>query len=816
MKKDFFTDHIDEFRYVGTPVREQELRIPFGQKFWAVLVALVLIAITTATAQIQSIYGFSKWQPVDFLMEDTVTGINWTEAGTGPNNPWVTCLMVAEFKHISSGTYFTVRGYYAGDGNAAYTEATSGNVWKARFTPPYEGQWAVLAEFHYGSNINIQRPVVGPVLHSQYATDTFLVTSTTNGQSDFDLHGPIYYRPDRHYPYHMDGTPYRITYSSDSRENRLAYDGFEDLSAMNDGKDDGNFSNYSNHFQDTLSTWYAHIPSWDNVRGLFGEARYLADTAGANGISFLLNNASGGDDENVFPWINWCNPANDTDHPNQYNFSIKKLERWQDYLDYLRRVGYGFVIDFKLWETENDRKFNQNSRLLYLHVTGAAIWNWYPGTYLNMGEENDWPTEYINGIDTVKKYMQVLEDNWQYNSIHPPLIGAHTYPNNTARNKMYNPLKDFSPFTGPSLQLGNITQTPQDVRRWIDYSNASSRKWLVSTDENGPWQHGVPTDPTWPGYVNPGYTQNAIMQHWVWESFFCQAWRTSFYYGYQQNPDDLDDDVDQRSRKYIWQRSALTRPFFEQIPYAEMVYGGDSLCGDNDHHVLASSDTLYAYYNINDNNDPFKIKLPPGNSWMIAHYDPYTGQWGVPSTFGPFTYAKDANGFTIIPWTGPTDIAALIIKLTPPALPVFFVDVWSTIDKFGPTISWQVDDEVGVRYYEIMYQTGDGEWGRIDTVSATGTPIYSYYHITTNPGFYQIISLDYNGTRTVSDIIEITKTSQFRSIEVFGTTYEVFVNSPDPYLIDDSGRLVNFGENVPSGYYYLVRHPLKTVKILKD
>ncbi|MGB5555718.1 MAG: DUF5060 domain-containing protein, partial [Flavobacteriaceae bacterium] len=36
---------------------------------------------------------------------------------------------------------YTVPGFYAADGNAAETSATSGNIWQVRFTPDATGEW---------------------------------------------------------------------------------------------------------------------------------------------------------------------------------------------------------------------------------------------------------------------------------------------------------------------------------------------------------------------------------------------------------------------------------------------------------------------------------------------------------------------------------------------------------------------------------------------------------------------------------------------------------------------------------------------------
>ena len=44
------------------------------------------------------------------------------------------------FTH-ESGATITVPGYFAADGDAANSNATSGNIWQVNFNAPLEGDW---------------------------------------------------------------------------------------------------------------------------------------------------------------------------------------------------------------------------------------------------------------------------------------------------------------------------------------------------------------------------------------------------------------------------------------------------------------------------------------------------------------------------------------------------------------------------------------------------------------------------------------------------------------------------------------------------
>ena len=57
---------------------------------------------------------------------------------------------------ITKGTKsFVVPGYFAADGNAAETSATSGNKWRAIFTPDEAGTWNYSVSFRQGVDIAI-------------------------------------------------------------------------------------------------------------------------------------------------------------------------------------------------------------------------------------------------------------------------------------------------------------------------------------------------------------------------------------------------------------------------------------------------------------------------------------------------------------------------------------------------------------------------------------------------------------------------------------------------------------------------------------
>src|SRR6478735_11129456 len=60
---------------------------------------------------------------------------------TATPNPFTNYRLDVTFRHAGSGKSYVVPGYYAADGNAANSSASSGNVWRTHFAPDETGTW---------------------------------------------------------------------------------------------------------------------------------------------------------------------------------------------------------------------------------------------------------------------------------------------------------------------------------------------------------------------------------------------------------------------------------------------------------------------------------------------------------------------------------------------------------------------------------------------------------------------------------------------------------------------------------------------------
>jgi hypothetical protein len=90
----------------------------------------------------QKITGeLKKWHKVTLHFEGPVTSEDAEE------NPFLNYKLDVTFKHSASGKTYTIPGYYAADGNAGNTSATSGNIWKVHFAPDEVGVWEYAVQF---------------------------------------------------------------------------------------------------------------------------------------------------------------------------------------------------------------------------------------------------------------------------------------------------------------------------------------------------------------------------------------------------------------------------------------------------------------------------------------------------------------------------------------------------------------------------------------------------------------------------------------------------------------------------------------------
>ena len=126
--------------------------------------APIFVQPTTGTCGPYQILGeLRKWHKVTLAF----TGPFVSE--TDNVNPFLQYRFDVNFMHISSGKSYMVPGFFAADGNAANTSASSGNQWHCHFAPDEIGSWSFDVSFVEGTDISVSTAVGTPTsFHGQY------------------------------------------------------------------------------------------------------------------------------------------------------------------------------------------------------------------------------------------------------------------------------------------------------------------------------------------------------------------------------------------------------------------------------------------------------------------------------------------------------------------------------------------------------------------------------------------------------------------------------------------------------------------------
>jgi Domain of unknown function (DUF5060) len=174
---------------------------------------------------------------------------------TATKNPFTSFRLDVRFVNSAAAVEFTVPGYYAADGNAANSGATSGNVWLTHFSPSVTGNWTWRANFTTGTNVAQKgNGTIAGFFHG--ATGNFTIGATDKTGRDFRGKGLLQYVGEHHLRF-ANGEWF-LKAGTDCPENFLAYEDFD------------NTPNYG----DRRKNWTAHAgdykvgdPTWAGGKG---------------------------------------------------------------------------------------------------------------------------------------------------------------------------------------------------------------------------------------------------------------------------------------------------------------------------------------------------------------------------------------------------------------------------------------------------------------------------------------------------------------------------------------------------------------------
>ncbi|KAA3662605.1 MAG: DUF5060 domain-containing protein, partial [Calditrichaeota bacterium] len=277
------------------------------------ITALSVLLINTAHANVSVTGELKKWHKITL----TVDGPQASE--TGNPNPFLDYRFSATF--TNGGLSYTVPGYFAADGDAANTSATSGNKWRVHFSSDAEGTWNYTLSFKSGVDIAVSDAAGSAVAGVDGVTGSFTIGATDKTGKDLRGKGRLEYVGEHHLRFAGNGEWF-LKAGPDSPENFLAYEDFD-----NTPDNDGRRKSWSPHAGD----WNEGDPVWGNGNGteIMGAINYLA-SRGLNSISFLTMSAPNGDDKNVFPWVSTNNFL---------TYDCSKLDQWDIVFSHAQKMG---------------------------------------------------------------------------------------------------------------------------------------------------------------------------------------------------------------------------------------------------------------------------------------------------------------------------------------------------------------------------------------------------------------------------------------------------------------------------------------------
>ena len=571
------------------------------------------------------------WHPI------TIT-LDWACASEGGTpNPFLDYRFDVQFtSYDDGGVGFTVPGYFAADGDAANTGATSGTKWRAHATLP-AGSWAVSFETYEGPGVAVADD---PGTPGGAGTALFVVPSEAcDGVEDCRDNrgkGPLRYVGGRYLRF--DNGDYFVKGGADSPENLLAYTDFDDTADLGrTGRGEPL----------ALKTWSAHVQDWNpgdptwaggKGKGLVGALNYLA-AEGMNAFSFLPFNNPQGDGRDVWPWTTPGATAQA-----RLRYDVSKLAQWE--VVFTHADSLGMFLHFKTQETENDQTLDGGAlgterRLYYREL--VARFGHHLALNWNLGEENTNTTAQREAFAAYFDQLDVYD--------HP--IVVHTYPGE--KEQVYGPLLGTADLTGASLQLGSMSGGHAETLEWLRRSAAAGRPWHVAIDEPGTAGTGVTCD-------GPGNNYAAARAEALWANLMAGGTGVEWYFGYQTCAGDLTAE-DWRTRGDLWDQTRHALDFFrERLPFWEMESADDLLAGA-DGYVFAKPGEVYAVY-LPD-GDAARLDLPAG-AFDVAWYSPRDGGALQP---GPTVDGGGERALGAPPSGGPDWVALVTATDGPPTPP---------------------------------------------------------------------------------------------------------------------------------------------------
>ncbi len=476
---------------------------------------------------------------------------------------------------------FVVPGYFAADGNAAETGASSGRCWRARFLPDEPGAWTYRVSFRQGAGLAISDVEDdGQPVAFDGKTGAFTVGPADRSAPGFYAKGQLEYVGERYLCFAEMGEPF-LKGGADSPENFLAYEGF-----------DGTTPTLKFHLH--TNDWRTGDPTWQNGKGkgIIGALNYLASKK-MNSVYMLTMNVQG-DGNDIWPWIS---PTNHT------RFDCSKLDQWEIVFRHMDRLG--LLLHLVHQEQENDQLLDKGelgpARKLYYRELIARFAH-HPAIVWNLGEEN------TNTDEQRKAFAKYVRATDPYD--HPIVI--HTFPNQV--DQVYTNLAGYPYLDGPSFQFGKASRTHKETVKFLRLARQAGRPWYACQDEIGPASDCVPPDVHDP-------ERSEIIRQALWGNLMAGGSGVEWIFAYDSWPREPGPHLDiacenWRPWEKLWDHTAVALDFFHRhLPFTRMDTA-DKLVNTTNAWCFAKPDEVHAVYVFGGAD--VKLSLSAGN---------YTRDW---------------------------------------------------------------------------------------------------------------------------------------------------------------------------------------------
>ncbi len=516
----------------------------------------------------------------------TLTFVGPSLNETSSSNPFLDYRLKATFTHPATGAVIEVPGYFAADGNAAETSATSGNRWRLHFVPDRPGIWNYSVSFRTGSQVAISTSSQpGNATHFDGASGQLDVLATNKVGRDFRARGILRYVGKHHLQFSGSGE-YFLKGGANSPENFLAFHEF-------DGTTDTH--RYAPHVADYNALGGG--PTWQGGKGkgILGALNYLA-SKGMNSVYFLTMNV-GGDGDDVWPWIS---------ETETLRYDVSKLAQWERVFSHMDELG--LMLHIVTQETENDQLLDGGSlgveRKLYYRELIARFGHHLAITW-NLGEENSNTSQQVESFDD---YFQDMDPYGHH-------VVVHTFP--TQISTVYDAQLDNGSLTGASLQVANLFYVNDRTKEWIDESADHGLPWVVAMDELGPPTHGVVPDAN-------NFNHDDVRQEVLWANLIAGGGGCEWYFGYSFPNDDLDCE-DWRSRDHMWELTDHALGFFrDHVRFWEMSHDDGLVTGSQNFCLANPGESYVVYFEEGVSNDTLDLESN-SHTYTLHWFDPRNG-----------------------------------------------------------------------------------------------------------------------------------------------------------------------------------------------